>query len=420
MMARFTGNVPEELLRTALAKVRLKYPMMGARVEEEASGTTRFVFDGVPEFQLKVLEKKNDDEWIELAWGEQKKPFDLNRGPLIKFLLLSSSDSTDLVIICHHIICDGLSLSYLVKDIALLLSHPATELDPLPLPPTLSRDNFSVGVPSGWLLKIIMGRMNRSWKKEKVIFSGEDYAKLYREYWQSRSIGITVFSLPPDMTSAFILRCHEEHVTVNSALTTAFALAQNDMQGRGQEYLRKCTAAVDVRKFLKSPPERNFGLFASVVTLALPSGKGDLWGVARKFNSLIRRLLTNPRKVLELLAISYLNPTLIDATWFVAYGAFENKTALRLNKLILAPIGKPRTSLGTTNLGSVDIQEDSNLKTIFFIPVHSQNYEKVIGIITAGGEMNISIMHDLSGMSSEAIEDFRKKSIDYIERAIGR
>jgi hypothetical protein len=171
---------------------------------------------------------------------------------------------------------------------------------------------------------------------------------------------------------------------------------------------------------MKSPPEGNFGLFASFVTLALPSGKGDLWSIARKFNKLIRRLLTNPRKVLELSAISYLDPTLVDATWFAAYGAFENKTALRLKELMLAPTGEPKTSLGTTNLGSVDIEENSNLQTIFFIPMHSQNYEKVIGIITAAGEINISIVHDLSRMSSEAIEDFRKRSIDYIERAIER
>jgi NRPS condensation-like uncharacterized protein len=260
--------------------------------------------------------------------------------------------------------------------------------------------------------------MNRAWKKERVIFSGDDYTKLYEGYWKSRSIGITVFSLPQDMTYAFISRCHEEHVTVNSALTTAFALAQNDLQGRNQEYLRRGTAAVDVRKLLKDPPEGNFGLFASVLTIALPSGKGDFWSVARRFNNLIRRLLTNPRKVLELLAISYLDPTLVDATWFAAYSAFENKTALRLKELMLAPIGEPKTSLGTTNLGSLEIEENSNLKTIFFIPVQSQNYEKVIGIITAGGEINISILHDLSGISSESIKDFKQSSIDYIKRAM--
>jgi hypothetical protein len=262
--------------------------------------------------------------------------------------------------------------------------------------------------------------MNHSWEKEKVIFGEDDYAKLYTEYWQSRNIGITLFSLSQDTTSALISRCHTERVTVNSALTTAFALAQYDLQGRSQEYLRKGTAAVDVRRLLKSPPGENFGLFASVLTLTLPSGKGDLWGVARKLNTRIRQLLSDPKKVLELLAISYLDPTLIDATWFAAYGTFKNKTALRLKKRILAPTGEPKTSLGITNLGSVNIEKNSNLESIFFIPVHSQNYEKVIGIVTAGGEINISIMHDRSVISSETIEDFKQRSIEYLKRAIGR
>jgi NRPS condensation-like uncharacterized protein len=418
MMARFRSDIPMELLRTALAKARLKYPLIGARIEQDESGNARFVFDGVPEFQLKLLDKRTDDEWVELAWGEQKKPFDLSKGPLIKFVLLSSSNTSDLVIICHHIICDGLSLTYLVKDISLFLSDPTARANPLPLPPALSGENFSTDASPGRILKLVLERMNHSWEKEKVIFGEDDYAKLYTEYWQSRNIGITLFSLSQETTSALISRCHTERVTVNSALTTAFALAQYDLQGRSQEYLRKGTAAVDVRKLLKSPPEKNFGLFASVLTVTLPSGKGNFWSAAREFNKRIRQLLSNPKKVLELLALNYLDPALLDAIWFVAYGTFKNKTALRLMKRMLAPIGEPRTSLGITNLGSVNIEKEGNLKTIFFIPVHSQNYEKVIGIVTAGGEMNISIMHDRSEISSDTIQDFKRRIVDYIQSAI--
>jgi hypothetical protein len=90
MMARFRNSIPVELLRSALAKARLKYPLIGARIEQDERGNARFVLDGVPEFPLKVMGKRTDDEWVELAWGEQKKPFDLSKGPLIKFVLLSS------------------------------------------------------------------------------------------------------------------------------------------------------------------------------------------------------------------------------------------------------------------------------------------------------------------------------------------
>jgi NRPS condensation-like uncharacterized protein len=392
--------------------------LIGARIEQDESGNARFVFDRVPEFRIDVLDKRTDNEWVELAWGEQKKPFDLNKGPLMKFFLLCSSDSTDLVIICHHIICDGLSLTYLVKDIALFLEHPTMKVDTLPLPPALSEDNFSARVSPGWIFRLILRRMDSSWRKEKTVFREDDYARLYEDYWRSRNIGITLLSLSQDLTSALITRCHKEHVTVNSALTAAFTLAQYDLQGRSQKYLRKGVVAVDIRNFLKNPQRENFGLFASVLTVTLPSGKGDLWSTAREFNARIRQLLSNPRKVLEPLALNYLDPTLIDATWFAAYGNLTNRTALRLRKQLLAPIGKPMRSLGITNLGSVGIEKDGNLKSIFFVPVHSDNYEKVIGIVTAGGEMNISLMHDCSRISSETIEDFKQRSIDYIKRAI--
>lgn len=148
-------------MRKSLGKARLKYPLTGARIDQDASGTTRFVLDNVPEFQVRVLDKKNDSEWLDLAWDEQKKPFDLNRGPLIKFLLLSSADTSDLVVICHHCICDGLSLAYLIRDIALFLSEPDVEVEALPLLPGVSVENLSGEVVPSWLERTVINRMNR-------------------------------------------------------------------------------------------------------------------------------------------------------------------------------------------------------------------------------------------------------------------
>ncbi|NLE05543.1 MAG: hypothetical protein GX638_12185 [Crenarchaeota archaeon] len=45
------------------------------------------------------------------------------RSPLIRFIVLNSNKSTELIILCHHVICDGLSLTYLAKDIATFLNE---------------------------------------------------------------------------------------------------------------------------------------------------------------------------------------------------------------------------------------------------------------------------------------------------------
>ena len=135
-------------------------------------------------------------------------------------------------------------------------------------------------------------------------------------------------------------------------------------------------------------------MFAAGFEVALPSGKGDFWDVAREFNAKIKRLLSDPRKVLGFMApLNYLDPTVIDAIYFVAYGTFNGKAARRLAKRILTASNKPKRSLDVTNLGNVDIR-NGNLETLVFVPILSPNYEKAIGVVTAGGEMYIVVLYD--------------------------
>ena len=113
-------------------------------------------------------------------------------------------------------------------------------------------------------------------------------------------------------------------------------------------------------------------------------------------------------------ALNSVEPTLMDAVYFAAYGDFRNKTALSLKGLVLTKTGEPRRSLDITNIGLVSLGKNANLETMFFVPILSSNYEKAIAIVTAGGEMNIIMLHDVSQFSPASMEDFKQKIIGYI------
>lgn len=421
MMARFYGSVTKELLSIALAKVRKKYPLLNSRILQDNDGAIKFAFDYVQDFSVVVLEKKSDNEWLEIAWNEQKVPFNLQTGPLIKFLLISSADTTDLVIICHHCICDGLSLTYLIKDIALFLEKPDSIVQPLPVPPAVSLDNLSVNVPFSLvslLTKILAKSMNRAWNKSKVIFNEQDYEQLYRDYWKNKHIGLLTFNLSKDVTAALVTRCHAEQVTVNSALTTAFSLAQYDLQGNSQPYLKKALLAINIRHLFKNPPGENFGLLALGNEISLPSGQDGFWSIAKRFNAEMREMLADPKKFLGLMpSLDYIEPTLFDAIYFTESGTFKNKTAIRFKNMVLSSTGTPKRSLDITNLGLVK-DYTNNLETIFFVPILSSNYEKTLGIVTIGGEMNIVMMYDHSIINPDTIEKFKRGILSYIEGAV--
>ena len=421
MMARFYGRISMESLETALSKARIKYPLLNSRILQDSNGNAEFAFDYVHKFPIKIFDKKSDADWIELAWDEQKIPFDLEKGPLIKFLLFEAIDTTDVVIICHHCICDGLSLIYLIKDIAIFLDDTNAMVQPLPVPPAIIPENLSVNISVGFvglLTKLLAKSLNHAWNKSKVLFTEQDYEHLYKEYWKKKNIGLMAFSLPKNTTTALIEKCRAKQVSVNSALTTAFSLAQYDLQGNKQSYLKKALLAIDIRHLFKDNPGENFGFLAIGNEIYLPSGKDEFWSIAKKFNTKIKEMLADPKKFLSLMApLDYIEPTLFDAIYFAESGTLKNKTATRFKNIILSKTGKPKRSLDITNLGIVK-DYNSNLKTIFFIPIISSNYEKTLGIVTINGEMNIVIMHDHSVIRQDTIEKFIQRILSYIEESV--
>jgi hypothetical protein len=133
----------------------------------------------------------------------------------------------------------------------------------------------------------------------------------------------------------------------------------------------------------------------------------------------MKKMLSEPKRYLKFFApLDYIEPSLLDSVFFVAHSTFKNKLSRILKNMILTPNNKPKRSLDITNLGVINIENIKNLCTINFVPILSTNYEKTIGIVTTNGKMNLVIMHDLSQINTDIINEFRIKILDYINMAI--
>ena len=71
-----------------------------------------------------------------------KTPYEFDVRPAIRFILVQSPDVSELIILCHHIICDGMSLAYLARDLLVHLGNPAREVDVSPAPAPIDLDNL--------------------------------------------------------------------------------------------------------------------------------------------------------------------------------------------------------------------------------------------------------------------------------------
>jgi NRPS condensation-like uncharacterized protein len=410
LTARIQGKIPLELLKSALNQVRIKHPLLRSRIELEKDGSAWFTQGDVQELPIEVVDKVNDTQWIERTITEYKKQFQLDKGPLIRFILLESQHNSDLMIVCQHTICDGMSLVYLTRDIMTYIGNPRTETEPFDVPPVLDLNCFKEPVKIGFLPKLVLGHFDKAWKKQKTVFFENDYKKIYSNFWNQEKLNIATQTIDENSLNSLVLSCRDKGITINSAVSTAFIIAQNVIQNVFHHF-SKTGIAVNLRNRMANSPGEGMGLFAGGCSVGAKYSKNkSFWTLAREFDIEAKRLLAKGNSIYDMLLFNLVDQSLIDGVYFHLFGNFENKTVALFTKLL--HFDKKAPGLGVTNLGRVEIPQvygSYKLDTLFFVPPNIPSGEKILGIITIGGRMNIT----LSCLESSLDAITTKKVLEY-------
>ena len=170
MTARIKGGVTEKMLGEAVNKVRDRHTNLRLKVEYDDQGDPWFTSHDVQAIPVEAIPRNDDQHWMEVVRQQSLIPFDFEIRPAIRFLLVQASESSELVIFCHHLICDGLSLAYLARDLMTVLGDPGAELEILSDPDPIDRDNLPPGVKMNGLVNYFIERINKKWREEKVRF----------------------------------------------------------------------------------------------------------------------------------------------------------------------------------------------------------------------------------------------------------
>jgi hypothetical protein len=115
-----------------------------------------------------TVQRESDDHWVGVVQASCQVPFEFATQPAIRFILVQSAHTSELVILCHHILCDGLSLAYLARDVMVHLGDPAREVQLLPDPIPIGLDNMPADVSTNAIANFLIRRMHKKWAAEKV------------------------------------------------------------------------------------------------------------------------------------------------------------------------------------------------------------------------------------------------------------
>jgi hypothetical protein len=370
----------------------MKHPFLAVRVPKCADKAACFVSAGVsnPPVRVTQLDTDDSDYWTDWIVEEQKTLLPLADGPLIRFGLFQSPETTVLTITGHHSICDGLSMVYLMRDILRCLAEPDDKPEPVLHPPVIGKDSMPRSTDLPFFHRFLIKAMNKMWNRTGKTFDEKDYMELHGTFWRDAGNNRTIYwELTKEQTSVLVRRCREEQVTVNSALVTAFLRAQREVQGTSHRYLRTVSLPVNIRNRVTPQVGEAVGSYFSSVKLPLEYKTGhSFWQNSRTIHAKIVRRLKDKHVFALLRQLDSLHPSLVDSMYFSKYGLLKDRIA----RFFLQMTGDHRMSTGldVSNLGRHDFPVDYGpvrLEAVYGPTSSSDMQEKYLGIITIAGRM---------------------------------
>jgi NRPS condensation-like uncharacterized protein len=270
--ARIRGNIDATILDRAIEKVQLRHPLLCATVCNEDNRPSFLFHDHPPKVPVRIIGRESDDDWHSVTLEEWKKPFRMDREPMVRMVWIHSEDISELLLIGHHCICDGASLITIMKEILQLADRPDTSL--LSYPPfqslydLLPRETFSdMSTTLKAKGKALLFRIFAMTVKK----AQAPRASHYLLYWKAEE----------EEAAELTQRCKAEGTTPFAAMCVAFMVAFSQTQS--YSFKNKIMCPVNIRRFLKHiGPDVMFN-YAPTISLKLSDVQNtSFWDLARE------------------------------------------------------------------------------------------------------------------------------------------
>ncbi|OBA64268.1 non-ribosomal peptide synthetase [Mycobacterium sp. 1100029.7] len=223
MAADISGVLDVEVLHDCATKMLVRHPNL--RASFFSRGIARPVQIVPSRFELpwRVV-KAAPEEVPGLEVAERRRPFDLERGPAIRFLIVELPQSRwRLVITAHHIVIDGWSLPVFVNELMVLYAAGG-DLAALPAAPRPYRDYI------GWLASRDPQASQQVWRDHLAGLSGPTLLAAALgsvESVDGQQPGLprtTELRLPAEAADRLVEGTRSRGITVNTLMQLAWAL----------------------------------------------------------------------------------------------------------------------------------------------------------------------------------------------------
>ena len=260
MAMEVTGETTVAQWRSALAELQKRHPLLSILIAPGRDGMPVFRQVQGAAIPLRLVSEGSIEDWPRAMERELAQPFEDARAPLLRAALLHRADRAVLLLTTHHSISDGISMTFLIRDLMTALA--GRFLEPLPVPPSCEQlvEKLSVepvGAPPNQALPTPL-----------------EYAA------PDAQLQIAIAALDAETTCALRERSRREGTTVHGALCAAAVLAGRAEYPAWREGEVRLNNPVSYRKALGAGEANGMYIGSGRMRFA-PDPSAKFWDLAR-------------------------------------------------------------------------------------------------------------------------------------------
>jgi hypothetical protein len=265
MAAHVEGRTTLPAWRAALDAVQRRHPLLSVAIETRHSNAPHFRTVTDARIPMRIAQVPALSSWSsEMAW-ELATPFDAEKAPLVRSVLMHGEDESVFILSAHHSIADGLSAASIIRDLLRALGGERLEALP-PMPAQESLVDMSQPAPAD---AENLGVPEPPQPGRPVTFRRLDS-------WPT----IDAVRLTPELTHLLVERARREGTTVHGALCAALVLAGREASRDWDSNQVRILSPFSLRKQLGISEDCGLFVWATSVTMPL-TPVAEFWEMAR-------------------------------------------------------------------------------------------------------------------------------------------
>lgn len=388
----------ENRLQKSVKQLSVIHPFLSCFIKEESG---HLWYELTKEAQVKITICSGESDYLSDYQKALSYHWNIYEEGLLKVFVYPKREGFELMLVIHHLLCDGRASMQLLEDLVQIYS--GYELSEIREPQLISsikdlpNGSDLTGIPL-WYVK----HLNEQWRKEQKCVSYQEYQTFLSSYTLKHPIGLACSTVNEEKLKNIVMKCRKNNVTVNSLILSALHLVTGQV---------KFCIGVDVRKKLSCYREKALGNYASGITVRCPKGKSkNCYAIAARLGKHINiSLHSNAKEMIILACYLHMDESLIDAMVIASKDYFPSKVAKQAGNML--GYGKQK-GFGVTNLGKYQIE---GVEDVVFLPPMSPANEQTIGIVTVNGKMNLCDAYDETIKSKEEIQTMLTHFLESME-----